>query len=122
MLVNEYTKRRRTPPPEMSHKLHRQDQFYGIDPSNVNPFNPPRPALTYQDLNEDVMVAANEGLTDPRIGRTKLLLTIRDAVQGQAIKALKGRVDEDCGRGLLGRVAIVKIHPRHIPPILNLSS
>ena len=50
----------------MDHALHSQDQYYGIDPSNGfnNPFNLPKPALKFQDLNEDVMVCSNEGLTD----------------------------------------------------------
>ena len=93
MLVNEYTKKRRTPPPETTHELHRQDQFYGTDPAQINPFNPPRPAITFQDLNEDVMVAANEGLVDkdaPEPGRAKLLFTFRDSFQEQTGEPLKG--------------------------------
>ena len=68
MLAKEFTKKRRSPPPAMDHVLHSQDRYYGIDPSLTfgfnNPFNLPRPALKFQDLNEDVMVASNEGLTD----------------------------------------------------------
>ena len=64
MLANEWTKTRRATPPDLTHELHLQDQFYGTDPAQLNPFNPPRPAITFQDLNEDVMVSANEGLAD----------------------------------------------------------
>ena len=46
------------------HELHLQDQFYGTDPAQLNPFNLPRPAITFEQLNEDVMVSANVGLTD----------------------------------------------------------
>ena len=64
MLSNEWTKTRRATPPDLAHVLHLPDQLYGVDPSQTNPMNPPQPALTYQDLNKDVTVATNEGLTD----------------------------------------------------------
>ena len=66
MLGKELTKKRRSSPPAMDHVLHSQDQYYGIDPSSGfnNPFNLPKPALKFQDLNEEVMVCSNEGATD----------------------------------------------------------
>ena len=68
MLAKEYTKKRRSPSPSMDHTLHSQDRYYGVDPSLTfgffNTVNFPRPALKFEDLNEDVMVVSNEGLTD----------------------------------------------------------
>ena len=64
MLANDWTKTRRATLPEPNHELHLQDQFYGTDPAQINPFNPPRPATTYELLNEDVMVSANVGQPD----------------------------------------------------------
>ena len=64
MLSNEWTKTRRATPPDLTEELHLQDQLYGTDPSQTNPFNPPRPAITFGQLNADVMVSANHGLTD----------------------------------------------------------
>ena len=66
MIGKELTKRRRGSPPAMDHVLHPQDQFYGIDPASGfnNPFSLPKPALKFQDLNEEVMVCSNEGATD----------------------------------------------------------
>jgi len=34
------------------------------DPAQTSPFDPPQPAITFQKLNEDVMVASNEGPVD----------------------------------------------------------
>ena len=64
MLTNEWTKTRQTSPPEPTQQLHRQDQLYGTDPAQTNPFDPPQPAVTFHQLNEDVMVVSNEGPVD----------------------------------------------------------
>jgi hypothetical protein len=64
MLANEYTKKRRFTTPAGNHVLNQHDSLYGIDPAQINIFDPPPAARTYEELNQDVMVAANSGQTD----------------------------------------------------------
>ena len=64
MIANEYTKKRRATVPEGNHLLNSHDGLYGRDPAQINPFDPPPAARTYEELNQDVMVASNRGQPD----------------------------------------------------------
>ena len=64
MLSTEYTKQRRATVPADSTVLNLHDGLYGLDPTQINIFDPPPAALTYFELNQDVMVVSNSGQTD----------------------------------------------------------
>ena len=65
MFAARIIKKRQSPPPSEDQLLNKRDQLYGVDPNRINPFESGLPiALTYGDLNQDVMVAANEGEPD----------------------------------------------------------
>ena len=70
MLANELMKKEWATVPPDNLVLNTQDGLYGLDPTQINPFAPPPPATTYQDLNKDVVVATNNGQTDGKVERS----------------------------------------------------
>ena len=64
MLASEYTRKRRLTTPAEDHVLNPYDGLYGVDPAQINIFDPPPAAKTYADLNKDVMVCSNSGEID----------------------------------------------------------
>ena len=63
MLASEYTRKRRFTTPAEDHVLNTHNGLYGVDPAQINLFDPPPSAKTYAELNKDVMVCANSGQT-----------------------------------------------------------
>ena len=64
MLV-EIIKKRQSPEHADDHVLNKRDQFYGLDLQQINPLkDQPPQALTFGCLNQDVMIAMNEGDKD----------------------------------------------------------
>ena len=56
----EYTKKRRHPAPANDQVLNVRDSLYGLDPTQIHPFeNEPTPAVRYAVLNKDVVMATN---------------------------------------------------------------
>ena len=61
MLANELTKKRKATAPPDNLVLNTHDGLYGLNPTQINLFDLPPAATTYQDLNKNVMVATNKG-------------------------------------------------------------